>query len=300
VNAPVHPPPAGNPRGGKSFSAANERLGSAFILTDILILTAASMIVKAGGASYPVFQLLFIRALVGFLIILPGTPREVWREVPHPANARMHALRVLMGILALSTNYAAITLLPLALAVTLSFLRPLAMLAAAALLLGERVTRVGWMAGVLGFSGVLIAAEPGGGATWAGIGVALLNVVFGTLAVTTVRKLADASRPLMMIYYTLGLTVFSAPIALAGWVPVRWQDWPMLIALGCLSQAGQYCFLRAHQLASTQRLATLGYLYIVTSGVAGYLVFAEVPSLRMVAGGAVIVGAALLATRAEG
>jgi len=59
----------------------------------------------------------------------------------------------------------------------------------------------------------------------------------------------------MMLFYTLGLALLSAPLAALDWAPVGHADDLPLLAIGILAQAGQFCFLRAYGLGEASRLA---------------------------------------------
>ena len=65
-----------------------------------------------------------------------------------------------------------------------------------------------------------------------------------------------------MAFYTLALTALTAVPAALVWHPVAAADLPALLAIGVLAQVGQYCFVRAHHLASAGVLAPLGYLHL--------------------------------------
>jgi hypothetical protein len=75
---------------------------------------------------------------------------------------------------------------------------------------------------------------------------------------------------------------------------------PALLAIGCLAQVAQFCFLRAHQITEARVLAPLGYLMIVLSTLADYLLFGVVPTLSLVLGATLIVGTALVAHVKDG
>jgi S-adenosylmethionine uptake transporter len=93
----------------------------------------------------------------------------------------------------------------------------------------------------------------------------------------------------MMVFYTAGLTLITFIPALFVWQPVRSEDWPALLGIGLLAQIGQFCFLRAYQIASASLLAPFGYLSIVFATASGYVFFGEVPELRTLIGIIVII-----------
>jgi drug/metabolite transporter (DMT)-like permease len=66
-----------------------------------------------------------------------------------------------------------------------------------------------------------------------------------------------------------------------------------------LAQVGQYCWLQAYQKQEARLLAPIGYLSILFSGFAGWLFFAEIPSLSLCIGAAIVVLTTILATPVE-
>jgi drug/metabolite transporter (DMT)-like permease len=264
----------------------------------MLLVTVMTVLVKLGGASYPAVQMVFIRSLIGLVSVLP----LAWRHRHALRQTRQwgrHSFRVLCNTLALNANFAALTALPLALANAIGFMRPLVVLALATWLLGERSGVWRWIGAAIGFAGVLIMVSPGEIPWSIGILAALASVLFGSLATVQTRALAGENTTVLMVFYTVGLTLFTALPALASWQPVAVADWPLLLAIGVLAQLGQYCFLRAYQSTPANVLAPIGYLSIVLASLAGYLAFGEIPAATTIAGAAVIIGALLLTSRMD-
>ncbi|WP_108460567.1 DMT family transporter [Devosia naphthalenivorans] len=154
------------------------RAGVAWLMSDMLLVTVMTVLVKLGGASYPAVQMVFIRSLIGLLSVLPLS----WRQRQALRKTRQwgrHGFRVLCSTIALNANFAALTALPLALVIAISFMRPLAVLALATWLLGERSGPWRWIGAAIGFAGVLVMAGPGQWSWNYGLVAALAMVVFG-------------------------------------------------------------------------------------------------------------------------
>lgn len=280
------------------MQTTQSRAGFAWLAGDMVLVTLMTVLVKLGGASYPAVQMVFIRSLIGLVSVLPlaWRHRQALRETKQWSR---HAFRVLCNTLALNTNFAALTALPLALANAIGFMRPLVVMALATILLDERSGPWRWIGAATGFAGVLVMVAPGE-ATWnIGILAALGSVLFGSLATVQTRALARENTTVLMVFYTVGLSIFTAIPAAFSWQPVAPEDWPMLLAIGVLAQIGQYCFLRAYQSTPANLLAPIGYLSIVLATTAGFLAFAEVPVPRTIIGTAIIIGALVLTTRLD-
>ena len=268
------------------FSRAH-RSGIAWLMADMTLVTAMTVLVKFEGETYPAFQLVFIRSLIGLVSILP----LAWRRrgaVLGTKQPLRHLFRVACNTIALTCNFTALATLPLALVNAIGFARPLVVLLFAAWLLAERITPIRWIGTAIGFAGILIILAPGAMVFSWGLAAALGSVLFGSLAVIQIRAMANEDTAVLMVFYTVGLSVLTAVPAALTWQPVAAADWPTLLVIGVLAQLGQYCFLRAYQTTPTAILAPLGYLSIVFASLAGFIFFRDIPTLTTIAGVVVI------------
>jgi drug/metabolite transporter (DMT)-like permease len=266
-----------------------------FLLLDMSLNVWALAIVKAMGADYPAAQIVFLRAAVGLAAILP----EIWRgraAFRRPGDLRLHALRVVLSTVTLAASFHAVARVPFALFTAVNFTRPILLMLMAAALLGEAIPRRRWLAAAVGLGGALIAVGPVEPGSAEGLAALVVTVLTGTGAVIVTRALRGAPEVVLMTFYTAGLALASAPVALAAWVAVPARDLPFLLAVGVLAQVAQRFFLRAHRLGEAGVLGPVSYASLILSGSVGYLVFGEVPTLGMVAGaGLIVLAAAVLA-----
>ena len=252
----------------------------------------ALSIAKSVGLDYPAFQLVFIRAIVGLILMVPWIWREQ-RAFRDLTDLPLHVLRVGLSTIALTTSFFAIARLPIALFTAVNFTRPLILMVMAALILRETIPRVRWVAAGVGLIGVIFAIQPSeiqGG--W-GLPALFVTVVAGTGAVIVTRRLNHVPTVVMMTFYGAGLAVFTAPFAIFAWQPVPTPTLPILLAIGVFAQLAQFCFLRAHRLGQAGFLAVLSYTSLVISTTVGYLIFEEVPLFGFWIGAGLIIAAAI-------
>ncbi|AEQ50234.1 DMT family transporter [Pelagibacterium halotolerans] len=267
--------------------APSYRSGIAWLLADMTLVTAMTVLVKFEGATYPAIQLVFIRSLIGLVSILPLAWRKR-RAVTGTKQPFRHLVRVGCNTLALTCNFTALAALPLALVNAIGFMRPLVVMLFAAWLLAEKIAPVRWIGTVIGFAGILVIVAPGEVAFSWGLAAAFGSVLFGSLAVIQIRAMENEDTAVLMVFYTVGLSVLTAIPAALVWQPVALADWPTLLAIGILAQIGQYCFLRAYQTTPARILAPLGYLSIGFAALAGFIFFGEIPSWATIIGVAII------------
>jgi S-adenosylmethionine uptake transporter len=265
--------------------------GGAWLFADMALNIWALGIVKALGLGYPVAQIVFLRAVIGLVLLSPWILRNrtAFAIVP---DLPLQFLRIALSAATLTASYFAISRVPLALFTTMNFTRPLVVMVLAAVLLRERVTPAQWGAAALAMVGVVIAIDPDGTTLGPGLWALALVVLTGSGAVIVTRRLRGTPTLVLMTFYTIGLGLCTLPFALWSWHPIPMDHLVPLLAIGVFAQSAQACFLRAHYNGDAGVLSVLGYMSLPLSTAAGYFAFAEVPTLRFYAGAALVVLAA--------
>ncbi|MFV0475266.1 MAG: DMT family transporter [Pikeienuella sp.] len=207
------------------------------------------------------------------------------------------------ALVGISTHfgYYSLTALPLATATVLFFSAPIFTAMLAAPLLGEKIgpRRAGAIAA--GFLGVGIVLRPGADsfqpAMLAGIASSLLFAV----ALLSTRGLANRDGAFSAFISSTVVTILvSAPAAAPVWAwDFTLTAW-VAIALVAISGMGRtIADIEAYRLAEAAILAPLSYLRLILIAAASYLIFDETPDGYTIAGGAVIIAAALYIAHRE-
>nr|WP_306269095.1 DMT family transporter [Pararhizobium sp. IMCC3301] len=270
-----------------------------WLIADMSLNIWAISIVKALGGLYPPWQIVFLRALVGLVLLTPWIwrGRAAFARVDRPG---LQMLRVALSTITLTASFFAVARLPLALFMTMSFTRPLLLIAMAALLLGEKVPLTRWLAGGVGLGGIVVALTPDNVAWSWGLLAVMVSVVCGTAAIIVTRRLKGTPMVVMMVFYTAGLAVLTALPAVQTWVTIDPGHLPFLLSVGVFSQSAQFCFLQAHWKGDAGFLGPLGYSSLIISGAVGFLVFSEIPTLNTIVGaGIIVLATALLSVRSK-
>ena len=265
--------------------------GGAWLFADMALNIWALGIVKALGLGYPVAQIVFLRAIIGLLLLSPWIfrNRTAFAKVP---DWPLQILRIILSAATLTASYFAISRVPLALFTTMNFTRPLVVMVLAALLLRERITPAQWLAAAIAMVGVIIAIDPEGTMLGPGVLALVLVILTGSGAVIVTRRLRDTPTIVLMTFYTIGLGLCTLPFAVWSWQPIPTEHLGPILAVGVFAQSAQACFLRAHYNGDAGVLSVLGYMSLPLSTAAGYFAFGEVPTLRFYAGAALVVLAA--------
>lgn len=265
--------------------------GGAWLLADMALNIWALGIVKALGLGYPAAQIVFLRAIIGLVMLLPWIyrDRQVFATIP---SLPLQIVRVGLSAATLTASYFAIARVPLALFTTMNFTRPLVVMILAALILRERISGGQWLASAVAMIGVVIAIDPQGTVIGPGLLALALVILTGSAAVIITRRLRETPTLVLMTFYTVGLGLCTLPFAVWTWQPIAMSHLGPLLTVGLFAQAAQACFLKAHYNGDAGVLSVLGYMSLPLSTAAGYLAFGEVPTLRFLAGAVLVVLAA--------
>lgn len=179
---------------------------------------------------------------------------------------------------------------------------PLAMTAAAAIFLGERVGPRRWIAIAVGFVGVTIIVRPGlAGFEPASIWV-LVSVAFVVLRDISTARLG-LRLPTSLVTLATAVVVTTLGAALAPFEravsTVTTWTWPTLPQIGLLALAaaalltGYVMLIRATQTAETSAIAPYRYTLLVWAFLYGLVFFGDTPDLPTWIGGAIVVATGL-------
>jgi S-adenosylmethionine uptake transporter len=229
----------------------------------------------------------------------------IWRHARAPAITRemwkAHGLRGFVIAGCAVTFFWALTVLPLAEAVTLSFIYPLLVPFVARLVLGERVRPSSMASAALGFAGVIVAMQGAPAADESplhtlGVIAVLASAALFSVAMVLLRARAQTDgAPIvgLMTSFVPGLIIAGPTLAFA--TPPNPSDWPFFILMGALAAGFMYFMAQANARADAQQLAPIHYTELIYASLIGYVVFQETPRVQIYAGAALIIAACLWA-----
>lgn len=229
----------------------------------------------------------------------------LWHRSPMPARAEWpwHALRVALLLVSLVGYFHALTLLPLAQAVGMSYLSPIFTSLLAVALLGERPSRWIWGALALGAAGVGVALWPelrtvGANPRLEGLGVAAIAALSFSAVMVLARRQAqrDALWTILLLQNVLPALLLAAPAAW-GWKPPTPGDLATIALIGALATVGLLGMTWAFSHLEASRVAPLEYSSFLWAAGLGYALFGEVPTPYTAASAVLIVAGCLLLVR---
>ena len=276
------------------------------IVGEMMFSTVSHVLLRTAATALSPPEALFLRLLFAAILVSPWVAADR-RLRPQRYEAMTDRSRLLRYAVCGGVSYLAsmawlyaMIALPLAMATSLFFTTGLFAGLYAWWLLKEPFQRRSWLALAVGLCGVLIVLQPtADNIRIEGVVAALAAAALAALTITQLRMLSGRETP------TLSALLRLVPaIPLAALPALKVWEWPShtalagifaaaaLLVLGQAAAAKAFGTLRLHQ------AATLEYLRLIFATIAGVLVFNEAIGAATLLGGAVILCAAWIGSRA--
>lgn len=269
------------------------------MLASALAFSLMGVCVKLVGTRIPPAEVVLARAIVSVALswwLLQRAGVEPWGN-----RKGLLILRGAIGTAALLCVYAALALLPLASATVLQYLYPTITALLAWLMLGEPIGKRVLVAMALGWSGVLLVAQPASllagaaGLPPLAVLIALGGALFTALAYVSVRSLGTSEHPLVIVFYfPLVALPLSLPLVLLNPVLPNLTELLWLIGVGVFTQLGQVYLTRGLTALPAAQATAISYVQVAFAGLGGWVVFGESIDGWTVAGAALVLGATLV------
>lgn len=279
--------------------------GIALKVGSVLVFIVMSSLIKTTTADIPAGEAVFFRSFFALPVIVAWLAMR--RELATGLQAHnpiSHIWRGLMGTLAMGLGFAGLGFLPLPEVTAIGYASPLLVVVFAAMFLGEEVRLFRISAVALGLTGVMIVLSPrltvvsGDAASQRealGAMLVLAGAFCSALAQVFVRKLVNTEKTAAIVFYfSLTSTVLSLTTLPFGWaMPNAWQ-FATLVLAGLLGGVGQILLTSSYRGTDASLIAPFDYASMIFALAIGYFVFAEVPTLTMLAGAALVIFAGIL------
>jgi drug/metabolite transporter (DMT)-like permease len=270
----------------------------------VFLLTAMDAVVKGQMLVHPLVVSVFLRFFMGGIIAL-GVVATLRPPRPTRAEITANLIRVPLVVVTAGSFFLAISLLPLAEAIGLSFLAPCFIAVLGVVWLKERPDRYILLAILGGTAGMVVMLWPtlrgGFSGSALGIGAALFSAFSYAVNIILLRKLAVSQHPATIVaFQNLGPAILLLVPALWGWSSPSGADLAMFFCAGLLGVAGHLVLTFAFSRANASAIAPTEYTALVWAAIIGFAFFAEVPTLYTFGGAALIIAGSLLLGRRKG
>ena len=270
--------------------------GALLMALGMAAFTFSDTAMKLVGQTMPLFQAVLLRGvLVSALFALIAWRIGAFAAPLAPADRRLLALRVVAEAAAAWFFFLALFNMPLANVIAILQALPLAIVAAGALFLSERVGWRRWSMIGLGFVGVLLIVRPGTEGFDRYAVLALGSVVCVTVRDLATRRMSAAVPSLRVAFWSaFGVTLFAAAGSLTEtWVMPDARLLGLLAVGSAFILCGYLLVILAVRRGDLAVVTPYRYTGLVWALALGWLVFGDWPDPLTFAGAGVIVATGL-------
>ncbi len=251
------------------------------MLAAAFFFAVMGVLVKIASHKFSSAELVFYRSLVGLIFI--GSYVLTNRLSLRTKLIKMQMSRSIIGFISMVMFFYAISVLPLATAITLNYTSPLAMAAILTIALHERPKKILIIAIITGFLGVTLLLKPSihYGELIAG-GLGLLSGLLAGWVYVHVAQLGRAGEPdwRTVFYFSLVCTLGGgAWMLIHHFNALELKDIPILAGLGTCATIAQLAMTRAYRTGNPLVVGSLAYSTVVLASVFGFLLWNETLSV---------------------
>ena len=281
-----------------SLSVSRPLLGLFLSFLAVLLGLATGILIKKTGTDIGIVTTLFYRFLFSIPLLCAYALYMRGRQFLQINQTKTLALRIIFGGSGIIFWFLSIRNMPFGQATALFQSAVIFVTIFSPLLLGEKIGIYRWSAVIAGLFGVFIVTDPFSGDISYYTLFGVCAAMSGAALSIVLRRLGKGDAPASIaLWYNgsgtivAGLIVIVMPDLLD---PVGGELLFDLILLGVIGSALQICFTSAYRYSDAVVVSSMRYLQIPLSGMAGFLMFAEVMSFTQILGVVIIISSCLV------
>lgn len=225
--------------------------------------------------------------LLGILVILAFRGTGILRT----QHLGLQIARGALAVGSASLFIYAVSFVPLADAIAVTFVAPFLVTIIGALVLREAVGMRRWTAVALGFVGVLIVTRPGMGVVHPAVLLILLAALLFALRQILSRFVAGTDRIVTTVAYTalVGSAIMTIPLPFIWRTPTTSLELVLLAGMAVIAATAEILVIKALDVADAVVVAPVHYSIILWATFYGYMVFDQLPDMWTWVGASIIV-----------
>lgn len=242
-----------------------------------------------------VFQVLELRSVIGWFIILPVVMASGGFAAMRSNRMKLHVARNVVHYVGQGAWLYALTLIPLAVLISVEFTTPIWTAILAVSFLGERMTRARIASIVLGLIGVIVIVRPSAGSVNPGHLMVLGAAVCFGISMVMVKSLTRTESTIRIIFWMLIVqSALGLVPALYEWRNPPLDLWPWIVVIAFTGMSSHLCLARALVYAEATLIAPMDFLRVPLSALIGWLLYSEQIDIYVALGAALILAGNML------
>jgi len=273
-------------------SITKAALWMALSIASFLAMTVAG---RETTAALNVFQVLELRSVIGFFILLPVVMMSGGFAAMRTDRPLAHIARNVIHYTGQAAWLYALTLIPLAVLISIEFTTPIWTAILALSFLGERLSKPRLAAIALGLVGVVIIVRPSAGSMDPGHLVVLGAAMCFGISIVLVKSLTRTDSVVRIIFWMLIIqSAVGLVPALYEWHNPPLALWPWIVVIAFTGMSSHFCLARALAYADATIISPMDFLRVPLSALVGWLLYHEQIDVFTAGGAALILAGNLL------
>ncbi|HUS55298.1 MAG TPA: DMT family transporter [Thermohalobaculum sp.] len=285
---------------GSSDDTVAARSGILLIVVGLSIAAFTGALMKTLTSDLSPLLIGWFRFTGAFLVLVPFALVRAGRRAFRPPRIGIQILRGVFLVVGNLSFMTGVQYLDFADAIAILYVYPFLVTLMAPMILGEKVSLIGWLGVTGGFGGVLLVMRP----EFRNFDVSALFILFTgflvSLQMLLNRKLGVLSDPAVISMWGSLIAALVLLLALPfSWQPVTAEQLSILGLMAVASAIGQTLIILALSRAPASELAPFTYAEIVAAVVIGFMMFGTLPDTLSWSGIALIVFSGIVVARAQ-
>lgn len=302
-----------NPSSLSDEGKDNLPLAVSVIIITVLALSLGDALIKMTSSNFVIWQIFVVRSLIAIPCLLLYMVTIARASLQMPVALGWTSIRSFLLMSMWISYYISLPNLTLSVAAAAYYTLPIFITLFSSIIVGESISRRGWLAVFIGFLGVFFILKPSvGDFNWYAL-LPLLSAILYAVAMILTRTKCRKEHPLMLslalnICFVVVGVVAAAVIAtipdesrlgflLAPWAKLSLSGWVSMGLLAIAILIGSIGAAIAYQNGPSSVIGTFDFAYVGFAVLWGFVFFNEIPDAVSVLGMLLIVAAGFISLR---
>ena len=264
-------------------------IGSCFLVSFLV------GIVRYLSAFYDPSFIVMVRNIFALAILMPYIYKN-YRNIFTRNKLTINILRASSGFLSMTMLFYAVSMIPIADAVSISFIVPSLTTIFAIIFLKEKINIKNWISIIIGFIGVLIIIRPGFKEFNIAYLLMIASTCFWAISNILTKILSASQQPINVVaYLTTIMTILSVPFGVFYIQPLTIFSIFLLIAMAIISNLSYFLLSKSYSKADLSIVQPFDFTRLIFSALIGYFIFDEKVDLLTIIGSLIILCGLLIA-----
>ena len=266
-----------------------------FIIGSCFLVSFLVGIVRYLSAFYDPSFIVMVRNIFALAILMPYIYKN-YRNIFTRNKLTINILRASSGFLSMTMWFYAVSMIPIADAVSISFIVPSLTTIFAIIFLKEKINIKNWISIIIGFIGVLIIIRPGFKEFNIAYLLMIVSACFWAISNILTKILSASQQPINFVaYLTTIMTILSVPFGVFYIQPLTIFSIFLLIAMAIISNLSYFLLSKSYSKADLSIVQPFDFTRLIFSALIGYFIFDEKVDLLTIVGSLIILCGLLIA-----